>query len=64
MRQEAEAATDPDGALREVQLTSFSRANVCCRPLVHRLMRSLLNTTNGEASRLVRQIATRAGLTA
>ena len=37
---------------------------VRCRPLAHGLLRSLLNHTSGEPSRLVRQMATRAGVTA
>jgi hypothetical protein len=37
---------------------------VRCRPLAHGLLRSLLNNTNGEPARLVRGIATRAGVTA
>jgi transcriptional regulator with XRE-family HTH domain len=37
---------------------------VRCRPLAHGLLRSLLNNTSGEPSRLVRQMATRAGVTA
>ncbi len=37
---------------------------VRCRPLAHGLLRSLLGNTNGEPARLVRQIATRAGVTA
>lgn len=37
---------------------------VRCRPLAHGLVRSLLDTTTGEAGRLVRQLATRSGLTA
>lgn len=37
---------------------------VRCRPLAHDLLRSLLTTTSGEAGRLVRQMATRAGVTA
>lgn len=37
---------------------------VRCRPLSHRLMRSLLDNTSGEPSRMVRQLATRAGVTA
>jgi hypothetical protein len=37
---------------------------VCCRPLAHGLLRSLVDTTSGESARLVRQIAIRAGLTA
>jgi hypothetical protein len=37
---------------------------VRCRPLAHGLLRSLLNNTSGEPARLVRGIATRAGVTA
>jgi tetratricopeptide (TPR) repeat protein len=37
---------------------------VRCRPLAHGLLRSLLNNTQGEPARLVRQMATRAGVTA
>ena len=37
---------------------------VRCRPLAHGLLRSLLNNTSGEPVRLVRAIATRAGVTA
>lgn len=37
---------------------------VRCRPLAHGLLRSLLNNTSGDASRTVRQLATRAGVTA
>lgn len=35
-----------------------------CRPLAHGLLRSLLNNTSGEPARLVRHMATRAGVTA
>ncbi|MGH3915382.1 MAG: helix-turn-helix domain-containing protein [Pseudonocardiaceae bacterium] len=37
---------------------------VRCRPLVHGLLQSLLDTTSGESGRLVRQMAIRAGLIA
>ncbi|MGH3776206.1 MAG: hypothetical protein ACRDRR_10815 [Pseudonocardiaceae bacterium] len=37
---------------------------VRCRPLAHRLLRSLMDATSGESGRLVRQLAIRAGLTA
>lgn len=37
---------------------------VRCRPLAHGLLRSLVDTTSGESSRLVRQMAIRAGLPA
>lgn len=37
---------------------------VHCRPLAHGLLRSLLNNTNGESSRVVRQMASRAGVAA
>jgi hypothetical protein len=37
---------------------------VRCRPLAHGLVRSLLDTTSGESSRTLRQIAVRAGITA
>jgi hypothetical protein len=37
---------------------------VRCRPLAQGLLRSLLNNTSGEPARLVRQLATRAGVTA
>ncbi|MCA1703079.1 MAG: helix-turn-helix domain-containing protein [Actinobacteria bacterium] len=37
---------------------------VRCRPLGHGLLRSLVEHTSGEPSRLVRQMATRAGVTA
>jgi hypothetical protein len=37
---------------------------VRCRPLAHGLLRSLLSNTSGEASRLVQEMAGRAGVTA
>ncbi len=37
---------------------------VRCRPLAHGLLRSLLDTTSGESSRTLRQMAKRAGVTA
>jgi hypothetical protein len=37
---------------------------VRCRPLAHGLVRSLLNHTSGEPARTVREMATRAGITA
>ncbi len=37
---------------------------VRCRPLVHGLLRTLLNHTSGESSRQLRQVATRAGVAA
>lgn len=37
---------------------------VRCRPLVHGLLRSLLDTTSGESGRLVRRMAVRADQTA
>lgn len=37
---------------------------VRCRPLAHGLLRSLLNSTSGESSRIVHQMADRAGVTA
>jgi hypothetical protein len=37
---------------------------VRCRPLAHGLLRSLLDKTSGQSARLVRDMATRAGVTA
>jgi tetratricopeptide (TPR) repeat protein len=37
---------------------------VRCRPVAHGLLRSLLDNTSGESARLVRGMATRAGVTA
>lgn len=37
---------------------------VCCRPVAHDLLRSLLDSTSGEYSRTVARIAHRAGITA
>jgi len=46
------------------QAEQVAAEEVRCRPLAHGLLRSLLDTTSGESSSLVRQLAIRAGLTA
>lgn len=53
--------TDAARALGEAE--HVAAEEVRCRPLTHGLLRSLVDTTSGEPGRLVRQMATRAGLT-
>jgi len=47
-----------------LQAEQIAPEEVRCRPLAHGLLRSLLDHTTGESARLVRDMATRAGLTA
>ncbi|MGH4023742.1 MAG: helix-turn-helix domain-containing protein [Pseudonocardiaceae bacterium] len=53
---------DAVGTLFEAE--RIAPEEVRCRPLAHGLIRSLLDATSGEAGRLVRQLASRAGVTA
>jgi transcriptional regulator with XRE-family HTH domain len=54
-----------DDATRSLaQAEHVAPEEVHCRPLAHGLLRSLLDTTSGESSRTLRQIAARAGVTA
>jgi len=47
-----------------LQAEQVAAEEVRCRPLAHGLLRSLLDNTSGESVRLVRDMATRAGVTA
>ena len=47
-----------------LQAEQIAPEEVRCRPLAHGLLRSLLDHTTGESARLVRDMATRAGVTA
>jgi transcriptional regulator with XRE-family HTH domain len=47
-----------------LQAEQIAPEEVRCRPLAHGLMRSLLDQTSGEPARIVRAMATRAGVTA
>ena len=54
-----------DDATRTLaQAEHVAPEEVRCRPLAHGLLRSLLDTTYGESSRVLRRIAQRAGVTA
>ncbi|MGH3854066.1 MAG: helix-turn-helix domain-containing protein [Pseudonocardiaceae bacterium] len=54
-----------DDATRTLaQAEHVAPEEVRCRPLAHGLLRSLLDTTSGESSRILRQMAARAGVTA
>ncbi|HEU0086746.1 MAG TPA: helix-turn-helix transcriptional regulator [Pseudonocardiaceae bacterium] len=54
----------PDAVRTLCEAERVAPEEVRCRPLARRLVRSLLDTTSGDAGRLVRQMARRAGLTA
>lgn len=54
----------PDAVRMLGEAERIAPEEVRCRPLAHGLLRSLLDTANGESRRLVRQMATRAGVTA
>lgn len=54
--------SDAVGTLREAEQVAVEE--VRCRPLTHDLLKSLIETTNGQSGRIVRQMAIRAGLTA
>jgi len=47
-----------------LQAEQVAPEEVRCRPLAHGLLRSLLDHATGESARLVRDMATRAGVTA
>lgn len=54
-----------DDATRTLaQAERVAPEEVRCRPLAHRLLQSLLETTSGDSSRILRQMAARAGLPA
>lgn len=60
----AETGRHNDAVRTLYEAEHIAPEEVRCRPLAHGLIRSLLDTTSGEAGRLVAQLANRAGVPA